>query len=131
MSYTLSESSRTRLMSCDERLRKIVNEVSKHINITVLEGFRPKAAQDLAVAQGRSKTTWPNSKHNEQPSLAVDIAPYPIDWNDTARFYYLAGFMKAVAIQHGVKLRYGGDWDSDNDLKEEKFKDLPHFELES
>jgi len=25
------------------------------------------------------------------PSDAVDVAPYPIDWNDKERFYYFAG----------------------------------------
>jgi hypothetical protein len=63
------------------------------------------------------------------PSRAVDVAPYPIDWNDFKRFYHFAGIVRAVAHQRGVKIRWGGDWDSDFDFKDERFLDLPHFEL--
>ncbi len=61
--------------------------------------------------------------------MAVDIAPYPIDWKDHKRFYYLAGIVKGVASQMGIKVRWGGDWDSDNDLNDQSFMDLGHFEI--
>lgn len=34
-----------------------------------------------------------------------------------------------VATMMGVKIRWGGDWDLDTDLKDNTFDDLPHFEL--
>lgn len=126
----LGATSLMRLSTCDERIKSIVLEVSKHFNVTVLEGHRGQAAQDLAVQQGRSKTPWPTSKHNSMPSKAVDIAPYPIDWSDTARFHLLAGAMLLVASQQGVKLRYGGDFNRNGNLKDDAFKDLPHFEID-
>jgi peptidoglycan L-alanyl-D-glutamate endopeptidase CwlK len=42
---------------------------------------------------------------------------------------YFAGFVKGVASQMGIPIRWGGDWNSDNNLKDNKFDDLPHFEL--
>lgn len=129
MSYKFSKRSLDKLKTCDERLQKIFMEVIKHIDITILEGFRGKELQNLYYEQGKSKLKFPNGKHNKMPSLAVDVAPYPIDWKDSARFYYLAGFAKGVASQMGYKLRFGGDWDSDNDFKDQNFHDLPHFEI--
>jgi len=63
------------------------------------------------------------------PSLAVDVAPYPIDWNDRERFCYFAGYVKGIAKSLGTELRWGGDWDRDTQVKDNNFDDLPHFEL--
>jgi len=65
------------------------------------------------------------------PARAVDVVPYPIDWDDREGFYAFGGFVKGVASQKGIKIRWGGDWDSDNDLHDQNFIDLPHFELAS
>ena len=110
-----------------------------HYDITVLPygGFRTKEDQDLMIANGKSETPWPRSKHNvdkdgnpRPPSCAVDIAPYPIDWNDTYRFIYLAGCMRQAAARYGVKLRWGGNWDGDDlIINDQSFNDLVHFEL--
>lgn len=110
-------------------LQRLFAKVIQHVDCIVLEGHRGKAAQNKAVAEGKSKTPWPTSKHNGYPSLAVDVAPYPLSWTDTVRFYYFAGFVKGVASQMGIEIRWGGDWDSDNDFRDQKFMDLPHFEL--
>jgi len=67
--------------------------------------------------------------HNHHPSLAVDVAPYPIDWENTNRFFYLAGLVEGIAAMMGVKVRFGGDWDSDKDFSDQKFNDLVHFEI--
>ena len=65
------------------------------------------------------------------PSLAIDAAPSPIDWNDRERFFYFAGVVKGVAEEMGIKIRWGGDWDGDNDFDDQTFDDLVHFELVS
>ena len=69
--------------------------------------------------------------------MAVDAVPYPIDWNDTNRMRFFAGFVMGVAARlyhEGLithKVRWGGDWDRDTDVKDNRFQDLPHFELVS
>jgi len=123
------EKSLKQLSTCHEDLQKLFNEVIKHIDCAVLEGHRGEEAQEEAVRTGKSKVHWPNGNHNKKPSLAADVAPWPIDWNDKDRFYYFAGFVKGIAATMGLTIRWGGDWDSDNDFKDQTFHDLPHFEL--
>jgi len=69
------------------------------------------------------------SQHNYSPSRAFDLAPYPIDWQDRARFYVLAGVVLGAAADLGIDLRWGGDWDGDGTFQDQNFHDLPHFEL--
>lgn len=126
---SFGESSRKALDTAHPKLRALFEEVVKTVDCTVICGFRDQAAQDLAVAMGKSKRSWPESKHNSYPSMAVDVAPYPIDWRDEKRFYYFAGYVQRVAESMGIKIRFGGDWDGDYDLKDQNFFDLDHFEL--
>ncbi len=120
-----SKRSQDRLNTTDERLIKLFTEVIKYFDCTILEGKRTVDRQKMLVAQGKSKTM--NSKH--LTGKAVDVAPYPIDWNDRERFTYFAGFVQGIASQKGFNIRWGGDWDQDKDLKDNSFDDLPHFEL--
>lgn len=126
-----SARSKQHLMSCDHRLQKIFKEVIKHIDCTILEGHREQPAQDEAFRLGRSQVKWPNGKHNKLPSLAIDAAMYPIDWNDTNAHYFFGGYVIGVANQLGYRLRWGGDWDMDTEFNDQTFFDLVHFELEA
>jgi peptidoglycan LD-endopeptidase CwlK len=123
-----SGASLANLATCDERLQRVFREVVKHFDCQVLEGHRSAERQLEMHALGRSKIKA-GGKHNASPSLAVDVAPFPVNWDDTQRFHYFAGFVKGVAAQLGVNLRWGGDWDSDTEVKDETFRDLPHFEI--
>lgn len=121
--------SEMRLQSCHEDLQRLFRKVLESYDHTIICGHRDEFFQEEAVRLGRSEKKWPTSKHNKLPSLAVDAAPYPIDWEDRARFYHFAGFVKAVAWSMGIKIRCGCDWDNDNEFKDQNFHDLPHFEL--
>lgn len=125
-----SKISAARLITCDYRLQKIFNEVIKTIDCCILEGYRPKNEQDKAFHDGKSEKKWPDSLHNRQPSLAVDAAPFPIDWNDKERFYLFAANVAAIAKRLGIGIRLGCDWNGDG-IRNEKFIDLPHFEIPS
>lgn len=126
---TFSKTSASRLATCDERLQKVFNEVIKYFDCTIIEGHRGEEDQNKAYNAGRSKVKFPNSKHNKNPSKAVDVIPYTIDWKDVQRMCFFAGFVMATAISMGIQLRWGGDWDGDTDLKDNTFDDLVHFEL--
>ena len=110
-----------------QRVLKIAIQTGPDFTIT--GGFRGRRAQEAAFRKGNTKAHFGRSKHNAMPSLAVDLAPYPVDWNDTNRFRFLAGYVLGVADAIGVPLRWGGDWDRDFDEKDERFRDMPHFEL--
>lgn len=119
----------SRLTTCHEDLQKILNEVIKEFDLTVLTGHRNKAEQEEALATGHSGKKWPKSKHNVKPSIAVDIAPWPINWKDRERFTYLAGHVHMAAAMLGLKVRWGGDWNRDTEVSDNSFDDLVHFEL--
>lgn len=124
-----SAKSLNELASCHPNLQKLFDEVIKRYDCTIIQGHRSPEEQAELFRQGKSKLKAGASKHNNMPSLAVDVAPCPIDWNDKIKFYHFAGFVLGVASQMGIKLRWGGDWNSDNNLNNQTFFDLPHFEL--
>lgn len=121
--------SKEKLKTCDPAIQAVLEEAIKLVDFSVIYGHRNQAEQDKAFAEKKSKLPWPQSKHNSLPSKAVDIAPYPIDWSDHKRFAYFAGICVGIAHAKGIKLRWGGDWDMDGNLKEETFIDMPHLEL--
>ena len=135
-------------------LRDVFLEAISYADITILEGARPKELQDKYFDEGKTTKRWPDSNHNiitpeearelgilPRPlSRAVDCAPYrwsprsvqprAIDWKNERQWFYMAGLLKGLAIKHGVKLRWGGNWRSDNDFTKKKkgLIDFPHFE---
>lgn len=124
----------TNLKEVDPRLVKVWTEVNKIISITVIEGKRSKARQAELFARGASKKL--DGKHCEEPfSLATDTVPsdfnwsYAADWKELRKLYFLAGIVKSVSLQLGINIRWGGDWDSDNDFADQTFNDLVHFEI--
>jgi len=130
-----SKRSINRLKTCDHRLKRILLRVIKRFDCTVLEGHRTEEKQNEYYWNGKSKLMWPESKHNSEPSLAVDVAPWPIpenwgeDWRDRVKFYELKALIFYEAAEAGVKIRFGGDWDMDEDYKDQTFNDLVHFEI--
>ena len=121
--------SKERLNTCDSKLQKVFNEVIKHVDCSVLEGHRSKDRQNKLFEEGKTKVKYPNGRHNRQPSSAVDVTPYPVDWKDRERQTLFAGFVIGVASQMGINLRWGGAWDQDFQVVDNRFDDFPHFEL--
>ncbi len=124
-----SRRSKARLKTCDLKLQVLFNEVVRTFDCTIIEGHRGKARQNKAYDDGKSKVRYPMGKHNKKPSVAVDVAPYPIDWDDRDRFHFFAGFVLGTAEQMNIKIRSGADWDMDWETKDNRFDDLVHFEL--
>ena len=121
--------SRANLSTTHQSLQKVFNEVIKHVDCSVLEGHREKQRQNDLFDQGKSKVVFPNGRHNSNPSLAVDVTPYPVDWKDRERQTLFAGFVLGIAKSMGIKLRWGGDWDMDFQVNDNRFDDFPHFEI--
>lgn len=135
--YSFSKKSLEKLNTADEKLQRLFKEVIKEIDITVIFGHRTPEEQFELFKQGRKfvNNEWvktgktvtnldginKKSNHNYYPSKAVDIAPYPIDWNDIERFKLLASIIKRKALELGINVQWGGDWQS--------FKDYPHWEI--
>ena len=132
-----SEKSRKFLNQCHPDIIIVCNELIKHVDFTVLSStVRTVEEQKKFVAEGKSKTM--DSKHligeKRDRSDAIDITPYPINWNDRERYCYLAGWFLGIAKSFYIlgiiksKFRWGGDWNQNNEFKDEKFIDMKHFE---
>lgn len=134
-----SITSASRRDTCHPDLRAIldaaISTAPSDLDFTVLCGSRSRADQDLAYRSGASRARWPDSAHNvdgvkRRTSWAVDLAPYPIDWQDIARFKRLRAHVEATAarllaegtIRHSLKpLLYLG--------RGRTKPDHPHYEL--
>ena len=138
---TLSEK---HLRTCDPRLQILFREVVQTYDCTIVVGHRGQQEQDKAFAEGNSTKKWPDGNHNKWPSLAADVAPYPIEWGGPIvidgklneenlralkRFYHFSGYVQGKASEMGIKLRWGGDWNMNFNLDDQAFFDLVHFEL--
>ena len=123
--YRFGKRSKERLKGVKPELVNVLNELIKIMDVQIIEGLRTEERQKELVSSGASKTKY--SKHLE--GKAVDLAPYPIDWEDRDRFHYMGGMIRGIAKQLNVNVRWGGDWDSDGETKDNGFDDLVHVEL--
>jgi peptidoglycan L-alanyl-D-glutamate endopeptidase CwlK len=150
---TYSNGSKAKLSTTALTLQIVMEEVIKTIDNTILYGYRSPKEQFELYKQGRvfidgiwriqdkrnvvtycDGTTTP-SNHNMIPSNAIDCTPFPVDWKDTQRLYYFAGFVMATALRLKEEgkvtegITWGGNWDNDDDLRDQTFMDLCHFEI--
>lgn len=127
--------SKTNLSTCDSELQRLFNEVVKHYDCSVICGHRGEKEQNDAFYSGHSKLKYPKSRHNGFPSRAADVVPYyansseKIPWSDKEKFILFAGFVLGMAESMDIRIRWGGDWDSDRNMKDQSLWDGPHFEL--
>ena len=135
--------SRHHLETCHPDLQTLFNAVIEVVDCSVTCGYRNERDQEKAFDSGNSKVHYPDGKHNSNPSTAVDVYPWPIDFDDLPRFYWFAGWVLAKAeilrnvgeITH--KIKWGGNWrglnngkiDFSYNMRADVLNDLPHFEL--
>lgn len=135
--HKFSKRSLDNLATADNKLQQLFNIVIAEFDCTVIYGHRTPEAQFELFKQGREKQDgwWvkvgptvtnldgniKKSKHNYLPSKAVDVVPYPLDWNDIESFKNLAVIVKKKAKELGIDVEWGGDWTS--------LKDYPHWQV--
>lgn len=146
--FSFSNTSLTRLQTCHPDIQKVICRAMEitTMDFMVLEGERTKEQAYINWGKGRTvqqlavkgvpakyaqpslkKVTWLsnplNSKHIKQKdgyAHAIDLCPYPIDWNNIADFKKLGEIVLQAAKDVGVKLTWGGTWES---------PDFPHYEI--
>ncbi len=129
-----STTSKKRLETCSPELQQLFHEVIKTYDCTIICGHRTEAEQEKLLKSGKTKVKF--SKHNKNPALAVDVSPYsiPKNWGavnfkERAKFYHFAGYVKGIAETLKIPVRWGGDWNGNNDFSDQTFDDLVHYEL--
>lgn len=149
--------SATNLATCSKRIQLVLNKSIEIVDFSVICGYRNEQEQNLAFKEKRSTKQWPYSKHNQNPSPAVDLWPYfpGQDWKneiwltDVAvmeavmemdklkaqkaletikRWHHTIGIIIGVGHSMGIPLRSGGDWDKDFKFDDHRLIDLPHIE---
>ena len=152
MVFNLSQKSLDRMNGVDERLQRVVKraiQLSKQ-DFMVLEGVRTRQQCMVNYGNGRTtaecvakgvpaqyanpnaaKVTWLNdpfaSKHCD--GKAVDLVPYPVDWDDLKKFDAIAQAMLQASKELGIAIRWGADWNSNGRPRERGESDSPHFEI--
>ena len=122
-----SKMSAAKLATCHPDLQKIFNDIIQLRDCTIICGARTLEDQQKAFKGGFSKIDGvkKKSKHQiseSQPlSLAVDVLPCPIKWDDKKGHEDFARAVKATAEHLEIKIKWGGDW--------KKPYDRPHYEL--
>lgn len=109
------------LDSCDERLQKVFKEAAKIMNISITCGYRDELEQKSSYTTKHSKDAWPRSKHNIYPSLALHAVPCPTMWENREYFYMLNGIVQTLSKQMDIKILWGGD--------SKTIDDLAHWEI--
>lgn len=136
MAFVYGATSEQRLATCHPDIIKAMRAALalQVVDITILVGHRGQEEQDRAFADGKSEKRWPDSRHNSTPSEAVDAAPVFADgrripWDDKSTWMMFGGLVIAAAAGQGVRLRWGGDFNGNWSCADQKFIDMPHFEL--
>ena len=124
MPYKWGKKSKDLLATCDKRLQDMANMMlaRSEFDLTVTDGYRGEEDQNWAYVNGKSKAKFGQSKHNYFPSKAIDICPYPINWDTKdVRWQEMALNAMWCAGKLGFEITWGGSFKT--------FKDMPHFEL--
>lgn len=139
--YSFGNASVERLATCDERLVRIAQAaiVLSPYDFAIVEGHRSVERQQALFAEGKSQIDGVSrlGNHNYNPSRAFDFCPYPVEIDGVNvysaegahRFHVIAGVILACAAKLQIPVRWGGDWDMDGSMRDQKLHDLPHIEL--
>ena len=153
----MNQTSINKLMTCKTPLIKFGTALDLVVPSIVMWGHRPEKDQQKMYDSGRSRAKPGQSKHNVNPSEAIDIVYDTVDWQalddywrvlkwvrqgkridpqkyknatmEWARAYWYCGMAMMIAKDHGINIRGGHNWDGDFDIKDQNFYDLFHFEL--
>lgn len=135
--YVFSADGEALLKHLHPQLLRVVRRVMGYqaMDLKVIRTLSTVEIQKQKMAEGTSKTL--NSRHLPDENGfagAVDLAPYPVDFDDVKRFGILMGLVAAAAAEEfGSKwkdiIRLGGNWDGDNDFHDNTPEDPGHVEL--
>lgn len=119
--------SKEKLETCIPQIQQLFYEVIKERDCTIICGARSLEDQQKAFNGGFSKIdgiikkSYHQIDKNNILSRAVDVLPYPINWNDTKGHEDFALYVFSVACKLKISIEWGGLWKS--------FKDYAHWQI--
>ena len=134
--YRFSSRSLERLQTCHADLvllmKAALEDPGCPCDFTVTEGHRTEARQNELQAQGYSRLKWPNSRHNTNPSLAVDVSPYidgAISWV-LADYEPLGAHIRSTWNRLELEGRLSGQYNLTWGREWKTLVDAPHWQLD-
>ncbi len=127
--FTFSQRSLKARNELHPMLKTVVDAGIKKIDFVILDAQRGRAAQERAYKAGFSKARFGQSAHNYVPAVALDIVPFPINFDNIAGFKAIAQVFLEIAKEKQIPLRWGADWNMNGKVNDENFLDWGHFEL--
>ena len=124
--YKFSERSKYNLSTAHVDLQTLFNFVIRFTDCSVIWGYRGEDAQNRCYQEGTSSLLFPYSKHNQTPSLAVDVVPHPSQWDNEQALIKFGELVLAIAylLKKDEKLEnyivWGGTWSK---------PDFAHFQI--
>ena len=159
MTNKYSPASQVKFDTLCPELKQTFSLVLERWDHTIFYGFRGRADQEKALAEGRTTKPFGGSKHNILPSDACDAGPYypevpsgGIDWRtdgalieaarlgnwtefktileNIKRWYSFSAYVRGVGWGCGRHvIRSGCDWNNDQRYNDHTLIDLPHHEI--
>jgi peptidoglycan L-alanyl-D-glutamate endopeptidase CwlK len=133
--FRLSQRSLKRLEGVEPDLVNLVELAIERtpidFGVAWMGGLRKPEEQYQLFKDGYSKCDGREKLSKHQFGEAVDLQVFVggSAVQDARMQYILAGVVFACASELGMEIRWGGDWDRDGDIRDNKFNDLYHFEL--
>ena len=129
--FFLGSTSEIKLSTCHPLIIDWIHYAIKRtpFDFTVIWGHRTKEEQEDCVSRGTSTLHFPKSNHNILPSGAIDVAPYPINWNDINSFMELGFFLMNCARELEIPMRWGAFFTKRIRGQVVSTPDWGHFEL--
>lgn len=139
-----------RILSCQQTLEAIKQSIvvatpRQLVKIDKLDPLEKSLAIDVIpwpvdwrfegkayVAAIKSVTVDPCDEIGEEERKRLVkkyVAEYYSITHNIERWFGFIFFVKATAIQMGIKIRCGADWDGDNCMADQKWVDMQHVEL--
>ena len=132
--YIFGKRSLQRLSTTHPDIQRVIKRAMsfQYMDISVICGNRSTQTQGRLYAKGRSEPgnivtnidgVTRKSEHNYEPSLAIDVAPYPNLFESTEdEWLKLSVCIQIAANLEGVNLLWGDNFES--------IIDKPHWQLE-
>ena len=133
---SFGRASEAKLKMAHPDIQLVMRKAIKVIDFTIVQTVRTSAEHARYLILGKTTVAYEDSKHSLKPPEGIDIAPWfivkpHVRWEDSGTFIYTAGIIMGVGYELGIPLRWGGNWDRDEEiLTDQNFDDVGHFELD-
>jgi peptidoglycan L-alanyl-D-glutamate endopeptidase CwlK len=135
MNFKLSERSLERAKDVNPKLINLIllaiRRTPIDFGVAWMGGKRTAEEQNQLFKEGYSQCDGYEklSKHQSGDAIDLNIFVGSKLVENKEMLCVVAGVMFSCATELGIDLRWGGNWDKDGDIRDNKFNDMYHFEI--